>query len=67
MDAREKALDNLLHTKGFAEYLCKVIAHTRPELYLMDKHQLEPATNAVILTDTGYRHVAHLLGGGGRG
>lgn len=47
MDLREKALDNLLHTKGFAEKLCKTIALIRPELYVGEKRDL----GSVVLTE----------------
>jgi hypothetical protein len=67
MTLSQKALDDLLHMKDFAERLCKTIGRIRPELYLIEKHQLEPTTNAALLTDTGDRHVTHLLGGGSNG
>lgn len=64
MTPSQKALDNLLHLPDIGERLCKTVGRRRPELYLMDKHEMEPMTNAVLLTEPGYRHVAHLLGGG---
>jgi hypothetical protein len=45
----------------FGERICKVIGRRRPELYLMDKHDLDITSNAVLLTDPGYRHVSHLI------
>jgi len=62
----QKVLDDLLHLPDFGERLCKGIGRHRPELYLMDKHEMtaqECGDNCAVVTDAGLRHVAHLLGG----
>ena len=64
MTLPQKALDDLVHTPGFAEKLCKTIARRRPELYLMDKREVPSAPNGALLMDPGFRHIAYLLGGG---
>jgi hypothetical protein len=53
----------LLHLPDFAERICKDIGRRRPELYLMEKHDMQAAGNETILADPGFRHVTHLLGG----
>jgi hypothetical protein len=63
MTRLQRALDDLLHLPDIGERLCKGIGRHRPELYLMAKHDLEPTTNEILLTDPGYRWVAHLIGG----
>jgi len=60
MTRRQLAVDDLLHMPGFAEKLCKTIGRVRPELYLIDKHDLE-LSNALESSDPGYRHIAHLF------
>jgi len=56
-----RVLDDLTHRPNFAESLCKAIGRGRPELYLIDKHGLPNAPNSALLTDPGYRHIAHLI------
>jgi hypothetical protein len=63
MTPPQKALDDLLHLPDFAERLCQIIGRRRPELYLTDKHDMQATGNETLLSDPGFRHVAHLLGG----
>jgi hypothetical protein len=67
MTAPQRQLDNLIHREDIGTRLCVSIAKHRPELYLVEKHAadepLDTSTNAVIVDDPCYRHVAHLLGG----
>ena len=59
----EKALDDLLHLPDFAQRLCQIIGRRRPELYLQEKRELGAGSNEALLSDPGFKWVAHLLGG----
>jgi hypothetical protein len=59
----QRVLDDLVHMPDFVTRMCQAIGRNRPELYLMDKRDLGNAPNSALLTDPGFRHVAHLLGG----